>query len=157
MHLNENNETIKIEENSFYQLDSIQNIFISKSTLNSNLTKSVMIELFQYKNRNFSKKVLKRSYFKSLFIISSYANESFDCLLSLYFMQNNVHYNFKYDNHFVDSRKKCIGLIIKSLSDSNSEFIIKYDANICLAIFFCLYLLFVVIVGVILAFGKQHQ
>jgi Leucine-rich repeat (LRR) protein len=148
--LNENNEIIKIESNSFYQLDSIQNIFISKSVLDSNQTKSIMIELFKNKNRNYFKKVLKRSYFKSLFLISSYANDTYDCFMTLYFLQNNVHFNFKSENDFMNIENKCIQMKIKDSKILNNDRSIQYDANFGFALFFDLYLLFVVFLSLIL-------
>ena len=157
LHLNNNDENIFIDSNSFYELESIQNVFISKSALNSNLTKSIMIKLFEYKNRNFFKKVLKRSYFKSLFLISSYENDFYDCDLNLYFLQNNVHFNFKTGNDFFYVENQCIGLTIKISSRLTSDFSSRYDANICLALFICLYLSFVLVLGFILLFDKASK
>ncbi len=157
-HFNDNNETIKIEEQSFFQLDSIQNVYMSKSALNSNLTKSIMIEVFKNKNRNFFKRVLKRSYFKSLFLISSYANESYDCLLSLYFLQNNVHFNFKSEIDFVNVENKCIHLSIKNSSNlMPTNFSLRYDANICFALICWFYLFFVISLSFIMVHSKFQQ
>ena len=154
LHLNDNDENIFIDSNSFYELESIQNVFISKFALNSNLTKSIMIKLFEYKNRNFFKKVLKRSYFKSLFLISSYENDFYDCDLNLYFLQNNVHFNFKTGNDFFYVENQCIGLTIEKRLKLTSDFFLGYDGYIAWAVLFDLYLLFVLVLGIILLYDK---
>ena len=117
-----------------------------------------MIEVFKNKNRNFFKRVLKRSYFKSLFLISSYANESYDCLLSLYFLQNNVHFNFKSEIDFVNVENKCIHLSIKNSSNlMPANFSLRYDANICFALICWFYIFFVISLSFIMVHSKFQQ
>ena len=156
LYLNENDEKIFIDSMSFFQLDSVQNVYISKLALNSNLTKSILIKLFEYKNKKFFKKVLERSYYKSLFVISDYTNKSYDCLMGLYFIQRNVHFNFKLEKHFVDSRSQCIGMTIKKSSNSMDNLSPRYDANITLALFLSLYILFVIILILYFLFSSEN-
>ncbi len=156
LYLNENDEKIFIDSMSFFELDSIQNIYISKFALNSNLTKSILIKLFEDKNKKFFKKVLKRSYYKSLFVITDYTNNSYDCLMSLFFIEKNVHFNFKLEKHFVDSRSQCLGLTIKKSLISLDSLSPRYDANITLALFLCLYILFLIILILYFLFSSEN-
>jgi len=90
--INNNSLEIQIDNEAFVGLESIQNIHISKTILNYE-TSRVLIDLFKYKNRNFSKVVLKRHFYKSLFLTANCIQ--YDCDMTLFFIENNVHYNFK--------------------------------------------------------------
>ena len=85
--------------------------------------------------------ILKKQTFKDFdVVISDYSNNSYDCLMGLYFIQKNVHFNFKLEKHFVDSRSQCIGMTIKKSSNSMDNLSPRYDANITLALFLSLYM-----------------
>ncbi len=115
LHLNDNSAFIKIAIDTFVECQSIQNVFVSKSILNE-LVSEVFIQLFKFKNSKVTKKSLNRSYFKSLFLTSSYLNETYDCDLTLFFINNNVHFNFKTEGEIYDNFSKCSSLNIKNSS-----------------------------------------
>jgi Leucine-rich repeat (LRR) protein len=123
-HLNDNNETILFDLKSLFNLETIQNVFISQSILTRHdkenvLTNSIFINLFKTKNLKFSKSVLKRAYFKSLFLISTY--DTYMCELSLLFMRNNVHFNFKTEKDIFDYFNECSQNVIKVSLNLNSK------------------------------------
>ena len=112
LYLNENSPSLLIHNESFSHLDSIQNIFISKSILLRNESKTIFIDLFKVKNANFFKRALNRDYFKSLFLIAAY--DTYDCQMALFFMRNNVHFNFKTERDIFDYFSECSLLVIKA-------------------------------------------
>ena len=107
LHINSNDDNLQIEMDSFIQIESLQRIYLSESILNTQ-TKSVFIQIFKDLNRNGGVLRSNRAYFKSLSLISSLLS---DCNLKLYFIRNNVHYNFKSD----DDSISCSQLILKSV------------------------------------------
>jgi len=68
----------------------------------------------------------------------------------LYFLQNNVHFNFKTENDILNVESKCIQMKIKESKILKNDRLIEYDANLSFAIFFDLYLLFVVVLSLTL-------
>ena len=73
LHLNGNDPSLRFESNeTFYQCESIQNIYLSKVIFvtNENNVK-VILNLFEEKKKQIGKMVLKRRFFKSLFLIDS--------------------------------------------------------------------------------------
>ena len=94
LHLHANNVDLQINTNTFVELESIQTISVSAPILSSNLTKQIFINMFQYKNR-LSKTILKRSYYKSLFLDAIYTDGNYECERTHYFIRHNVHFNFK--------------------------------------------------------------
>ena len=122
LYLNENNPTIVIHSKAFFNLESIQNVFVSRKILLQDVIKLIFIEMFKLKNLNFSKRALNRNYFKSLFLIASY--DKYDCEMSLYFLRNNVHFNFKTERDIFDYFNECSRLVIKQQQEQvkvNSE------------------------------------
>jgi Leucine-rich repeat (LRR) protein len=153
LHLNENSAHIKIDIDSFVELQSIQNLFVSKSILND-LVSEIFINLFRFKNSNIVKKSLNRSYFKSLFLTSSYLNEAYDCNLTLYFIKSNVHFNFKTEKEIFDYFNECSSSTIK-----NSTFRHLENLDRKMLIFtnplvypFCVYLFFIISIIIYLFF-----
>jgi hypothetical protein len=69
LHINDNADQFQIKSNSFFQLGSLQNIYISKSVLNNKQIEYFFNETFKYLNRNTTLKN-NRSYFKSLSLIT---------------------------------------------------------------------------------------
>jgi len=149
LHLNENYQNLIIESNtSFSRLDSIQNIFLSKSILNDENVK-IFLNLFVQKTKSQTNiNVLGISFYKSLFLSTKYTK--YDCNLTLYFIRNNVHFNFKTETEIFDYFKGCSLLTIKSSTFSNN--FVKSNRNFLIfsdfgAYFFWIYLLFVIIIG----------
>jgi hypothetical protein len=70
--------------------------------------------------------------------------------MTLYFLQNNVHFNFKTENDIFNVESKCIQMKIKDSKIFYSDRLIQYDANLSFAMFFDLYLLFVVVLSLTL-------
>ncbi len=91
---------------------------------------------------------------KSLFLISSYANDTYDCLLSLYFLQKNIHFNFKSERDFMSIESKCVKMTIKNSSNYKHDDDFSFRFEVGLGLFFCFYLLCVVLLGLILLFEK---
>ena len=85
-----------------------------------------MFELFRFKNSHYFMQVFKRKYFKSLFLISSYLNQTYDCEMSLFFVRNNVHFNFRTEKDIFDYFETCSRLTIKNSTDLNKR---KYTVN----------------------------
>jgi len=147
LHLNENSASVKISIDSFVECQSIQNVFVSKYILNEFISE-VFIKLFEFKNSKILKKSLNHSYFKSLFITSSYLNETYDCDLTLYFIKRNVHFNFKFEQEIFDYFNECSSLIIKNTTIIHLE---NMDRKIViftnpLVYPFCVYLLFIILI-----------
>jgi hypothetical protein len=77
--------------------------------------------------------------------------------MTLYFLQNNVHFNFKTENDILNVESKCIQMKIKEPKILNNNRLIQYDANLSFAIFFDLYLLFVVVLSLILLVKTKRE
>jgi len=159
LHLNHNNKTILLQPKSFFNLESIQNVFISQSILarqnkESDMKNSIFINLFKTKNLKFSKSVLKRAYFKSLFLISTY--DTYDCELSLFFMRNNVHFNFKTEKDIFDYFNECSQIVIKEslIITSKKSPSVFYIFKNGFFYFGWTVLLFITIIGLYLGLNK---
>ena len=146
LHLYENDDDFfSIESNtSMFHLDSIQNIFISKSILN-NKEENVLkfLSLFEEKTKRqlIKRNVLGISFFKSLFLTSKYSK--YDCNLTLFFIRKNVHFNFKTETEIFDYFSQCSLISIKNTTLNDS---LLRDRNILIfkdfgVYFFWLYLL----------------
>lgn len=140
LHLEENDQNLLIESNSsFSRLDSIQNIFLSKSILNYENVK-IFLNLFEQKAQSqLNKNVLGISFYKSLFLSSKYPK--YDCNLTLYFISRNVHFNFKTETEMFDYFNECF---LEAFVKSNRNHFIFSDFGLY---FFWIYLLFIVLVG----------
>ena len=114
-HANENDDSLKFESNkTFIQCDSLQNVYVSQKILVDQNNANVLLNIFAEKKKGINKTVLKRSYFKSLFLLSNYSK--YDCNLTLFFIRNNVHYNFKTETQIFDYFSECSLLKIKTVS-----------------------------------------
>ena len=60
------------------------------------------------------KVVLGRRFFKSLFLISNYSK--YDCEMTLFFIERNVHFNFKSETNIFDYFSECSLASIKNVS-----------------------------------------
>ena len=154
LYLNENSPFLFIDLEAFGELESIQNVFVSKSYYNSS---EIFIKLFAYKNSKFSKKSLNRFYFKSLFITSSYINESYDCQLSLFYIRNNIHFNFKTETEIFDYFNECNHLKIKNSSLYMDTVVARLNLVFSnyLSYSFFLYLFFVLFISFSLCLKKS--
>ena len=126
---------------------SYQAKHLSKSSLSPKNVK-VILNLFEEKKTQINKTVLTRRYFKSLFLIDSNYTQ-YDCNLTLFFIERNVHFNFKTETHIFDYFSECSFFSLKNASYKN-ELIINRNELIFtnpLAYFFWLWLLFVLYVG----------
>ncbi len=153
LYLEENDQNLIIQSNtSFSRLDSIQNIFLSKSILNDENVK-IFLSLFLQKTKSqTNKNVLGISFYKSLFLISKYTK--YDCNLTLYFISKNVHFNFKTETEIFDYFNECSLLTIKkmtlldnSLSKSTRNYLIFTDFGVY---FFWSYLIYVAFLAIYL-------
>ena len=164
LHINDqinNEEYLEFESNeTFYECESIQTIYLSKSLMFGSIPRQqqnlqTLLNLFQVKKKQINKTVLNRRYFKSLFLISNY-NESkdYDCNLTLFFIRNNIHFNFKTETHIFDYFSQCFNLKIKDslIITVEIEFnlLFRLDKHISenlWAFFFWAYLVFVLCIG----------
>jgi hypothetical protein len=164
LHLNENDESLLIESNSsFSHLDSIQNIYLSKSVLfNKNNNFKIFFNLFAQKQKQVNKSVLGISFYKSLFLISEFYSQ-YDCNSTLFFIRRNIHFNFRTESNIFDYFDQCSLLVIKN-SSSFMDDNYKTKRNILVftdfrPYFFWIYLLLVICIGVYLLkisiLGKQ--
>jgi internalin A len=162
LHLNDNANDIQIHNESFIQLDLIQNIHLSKSILNEQ-TIEIFLDLFKYKNSLETKIVLKRHLYKSLFLLSKYTQ--YGCDLTLFFIRNNVHYNFKSETEIFDYFNECSQMRIKDVSQNlnHSSFINRNErifSNIIFYFFFFT-IMFIFFLGIICFFsgarGKKNR
>ena len=103
LYIYQNSPKINITNGTFYGLNSINSIYLSKSILNS-FTSSIFIDLLKQKNKNQSTNILNVDYFKSLNLISF--NET-DCNLTLYFIRENVHFNLRTENDWHQYISNC--------------------------------------------------
>jgi len=160
LYLNENSADILIEKEAFVESESIQNIFISKNALvneKNGEVRQIFVDLFELKNSRFSKKSLNRSYFKSLFLTSSYLNETYDCNLTLLFIEKNVHFNFKTEKEIFDYFNECSHLTLKNISSFRIDNLDKTTllfSNFLVYPFY-LYLLFVYFISMLLLISKK--
>ena len=148
LHLNENEPNIQIENDTFFHLESIQTIYISKTILNDE-TNEILIELVEFKNRLISKVVLEQDWYKSLFLISNY--DQYDCDLTLFFIGQNVHYNFKTETQIFDYFNECSQLRIKNVSSESNELFIRNDLIFSDFLFYFFYLTLVFILAMCLS------
>ena len=128
LHLNDNDPKLHLDSLAFQQLEAIQSVYIAKSlfyTEAENIN-SIFLNLFKFKNSKFSKSVLSRAYFKSLFLITSY--DSYECELTLLFMRQNIHFNFKTETNIFDYFSECSKKSIKDWPRLANELILK-DKN----------------------------
>ncbi len=118
LHVNDQNGDFNLtfESNeTFSKCESIQTIYLSKVACQ--LNQNVLVSLFEMKKSFINKTVLNRRYFKSLFLISNYDEIShYDCNLTLYFIRNNIHFNFKTETHIYDYFSQCSNLAIKNFT-----------------------------------------
>ena len=145
--LNNNAFEIQIENDTFIQLNVIQNIYISASILTEK-TNGIFLNLFKNKNSNFSKVVLKRHLYKSLFLLANYSQ--YDCNMTLFFIENNVHYNFKTESNIFDYFSECSQMRIKNESQILNVLISDRDEKIFSNIFYYMFnltLLFILFMG----------
>jgi hypothetical protein len=70
--------------------------------------------------------------------------------MTLYFLQNNVHFNFKTENDILNIESKCVQMKIKGSTILNNDRSIQYDGNLSFALFFDFYLLLIVVLSLIL-------
>ena len=113
IYLEENDPNLEMKSNlTFTQFESVQNIYLSTSILNIQNNVRIILNLFEEKKKTLNKTVLKRAFFKSLFLISNYAQ--YDCNLALFFLRNNVHFNFKTETHIFDYFNECSLMTIKN-------------------------------------------
>jgi len=158
LHLNDNAKDIQIRNKSFIQLDLIQNIHISKSILNEQ-TIEIILDLFKYKNSLETKIVLSRHLYKSLFLLSNYTQ--YDCDLTLFFIRNNVHYNFKTETEIFDNFNECSQMGIKNVSQiSNISSFVNRNSTIFSNVFFylfCLTLIFIAFIAIICLFVTLEE
>jgi hypothetical protein len=160
LHLNDNANDIQIHNESFIQLDLIQNIHLSKTILND-LTIEIFLDLFKYKNSLETKIVLERHLYKSLFLLSKYTK--YDCDLTLFFIRNNVHYNFKSETEIYDYFNECSQMRIKNVSsnsNSNTRSLSYRHEKIFSNIFFYMFystLACIMLFGVICFFGADKK
>ena len=109
-----------------FHLDSIQNIFISKSILNNNKEEENVhkfLSLFEEKTKRqlIKRNVLGISFLKSLFLTSKYDSQSkYDCNLTLFFIRKNVHFNFKTETEIFDYFNQCSLISIKNTTLNDS-------------------------------------
>ena len=166
LYLNGNDPSLRFESNqTFIRCDSLQNIFLSKAILVSNENNlKVILNLFEEKKKQIDKTVLQRRYFKSLFLIDSNYTD-YDCNLTLFFIERNIHFNFKTETHIFDYFGACSMLSIKNGAYNELAAINRNNfifSNL-LAYFFWIYLSFVLSIGVYLCknfpieMGYKHE
>ena len=157
LYLEKNKNRIQMENESFSQINKIQNIFLSKSILDDEINRIVLINLFEIKKSQIKedeKKVLNVTYFKSLFLMFDY--DVYDCNLTLYFMRKNIHLNFKYESHIHDYFEMCSLTKVKNSTQTiNEEYEVNEDIRFLKIFsnyvfwFFILTLLFILIMSII--------
>ena len=119
LHVDSNENMIKLHLFSFSNLDLIENIHLSKSIL-SDENKFILKRMVGIKNSKFKKNVLKRKYYKSLNLL---AKNDYDCQMTLSFIIYNIHFNLKSDNDFFNYFIRCEHLFFPK-SNFQSYFII---------------------------------
>ncbi len=121
--INENDKNLKFESSlSLNELNSLQNIYLSRSILINENSINVFLTLFEQRKSYLNKMVLGKQYFKSLFLISNYFPN--DCKLILFFIGKNIHFNFKTETHIYNYFRECSFITIKNmtLNDETSSF-----------------------------------
>ena len=104
LYLNNNSNELTFESNtSFYKLESLTNIYVTKEILNNmkENNKCFFRHFAKSKNLNSLRNVSKRKYFNSINLLA-YNNEKdiqldYDCNMTLSFIQYNIHFNLKSD------------------------------------------------------------
>ena len=147
MHLNDNAPNIQIQSNeTFTRCDSIQNIYVSHWFFHPHDNVNGVLNIFEENKKQTNKSVLERRYYKSLFLITNYS--AYDCNLTLFFIQQNVHLNFKTETDIYDYFNECSHIVIKNASSdskrSNRNSLVLGDIR---AYFFWAYLAFLLSIG----------
>ncbi len=122
LHINSNETKMKLMVNSFFNLNSIENIYLSKSILDDE-NKFILKRMIRIKNSKFNKTVLKRKYYKSVNLL---AKNEYSCELTLSFIIYNIHFNLKSDNDFYNYFIRCEHLFF--LKSNFAAYFIK-DTN----------------------------
>ena len=163
LHLNENDDqNFLIESNrTFTRFDTIQTIYVSKHILNRDAIINVFLQLFNEKKKQLNKTVLRRAYFKSLFLMSNYDSSECDCNLTLFFMRHNIHFNFKTERQIFDYFSNCNFYRLNVSSLQHGSFVLP-DNNMhifanCLPYFFWSYLALVLFFGIYLLFKFKQD
>ena len=123
LHINENADQIEMKTNSFTQLGSLKNIYLSKSFLNNEKEFLLFTQLFKYLNINVTMPRNNRFYFKSLSLITT--DHEYDCSLTLYFIERNIHLNLKTENHMFQYLSKCSQFSLKNKSLLNENQLVQ--------------------------------
>ena len=118
LHLNDNDPGLEFESNdTFVSCDAIQNIYVSSSLFRAESNVRIVLNLFEERKKMIEKVVLGRRFFKSLFLISNYSK--YDCEMTLFFIERNVHFNFKSETNIFDYFSEC------SLASIKNESLVK--------------------------------
>jgi Leucine-rich repeat (LRR) protein len=104
LYLYANQMYMSITNGSFYKLKSIQSVYIANSVLKVDNAIFLFIDLWRYKNSKAKKKLLNRSYYQSLNLISF---DDYDCNLTIYLIQKNVLFNLKTEQDWFNYVTKC--------------------------------------------------
>ena len=152
LHINENQMTLTINSKSFVELDSIQNIYLSKSIL-SNEIKLVFIDLFTIMNRNAD---IKNSliYFKSLSLTAT--KVTVDCKLTLFFIRSNVHYNLKTDQDIFDFIASCARFVLKEVAPSENGIFLNRNRFIFTNFFLIIVWLVLTLIAILGLYLSRH-
>ena len=157
LYIYDNADHVKMKQNSFLQLRSLQNIYISKSILNND-TVSIFNATFKYLNRNSTLKN-NRTYFKSLSLITSPKGDTssileYDCDWTLHFIRLNIHLNLKTESDISQYFAQCSQYSLKNVSSIQNDLVRLIHAILVLsdgiAYFMWIMLLFVSLSGCIL-------
>jgi len=120
--INENDIHLRIESGQvFDQLASIQNVYLSRSILNDKNNLNAILMLFEQSKTYLNKSVCGKRYYKSFFLMANYTR--YDCEMTLFFMRNNVHFNFKTESHISNYFAECSLLVIKNMSSYETEYV----------------------------------
>jgi Leucine-rich repeat (LRR) protein len=155
--INENDKRMRIESSQvFDQLVSIQNFYLSRSILDDTNNLNVFLILFEQSKTYLNKTVQGKNYYKSLFLMANYAR--YDCEMTLFFMRNNVHFNFKTESHISNYFAECSLLVIKNTSSYETNYERRTDLVLrnFLFHFFIWTLLLIVLLGVYLCIGLRQ-
>ena len=122
---NNNNGNVTLSYGSFYRFDSIQNIYIDKEMVNSNLSLHIFIDLVAQKNSLTKKRILNRAYFKSVNLITLNgdffnSNQTSDCDMTITFIKFNIHFNLKTESDLFNYFSNCDQIILKHVHLTNN-------------------------------------
>ena len=121
LHLNNNSDYLAFESaSSFYKLQSLANIFITKTILMNVESNKCFFKTFATLKNTKSLKNVSRNYYNSINLLALANNDdtttlAYDCNLTLSFIQYNIHYNFKSD----------LDLFFYTESDCEKRFLVK--------------------------------